>query len=243
MANGVRASNTFLHKIIAYALPVRRGVGVQNMTNIKALFSLLLYSCLIVLQSTNAEVLASFKMSSFTAGQSNDHIKVFISIDPNFTMETPKEGLIFETSIFDECDIGKTFHINKEMDSDFINFSHHFTNGDEDYLTFHTSSLGSTTSHKSKEESFLIGSSVFCKNDIDLEGYIVQSMDFTLDSLTLNFPVDHGTLGSPAYVYFHDWKGTFSINGSAIPEPNSVVLVIFGVGLIILKGKKLHPKA
>jgi hypothetical protein len=140
----------------------------------------------------------------------------------------PANSMLFDSVLFSDSDIGQSFTTTPSSSFGCRVFIDHLTNGIDEYLFQGTSAQGYSFS-----ESFLFGSSPSSLNNIDFTGYDISYLSFTVDDVVPEI-IDFGT---PLY-QIH-LKGTFSVYGTAVPEPNSIALVFLGTGLFYLRRKKI----
>ena len=129
-------------------------------------------------------------------------------------------------------DIGETFFASMDTHQNFDNFIYLLTNGVNNLLFLvDIGSLMTSNDWLGAEwESVLISG---IQEGVDFKGYDIDSIGLTVNELFLDYDADAIKGGLTNFSY----DITYTINGEAVPEPLTVILLGLG-GLLIRKKRK-----
>jgi hypothetical protein len=174
--------------------------------------------CVLLLRANAAPaaVLFSSTISDVSIGSnlSNVTLSVIIRREGHPIME--KLCPLFEDATWGIDDLGTTRVVTAATDPDFDGFAAFITNGIKDDIGFYALTPAGGVGHGFAEPSLFFGDAADPR--IDLQGNVIESISIYLESTT-------------SYI--------FTINGVAIPEPSSGMLIILGVVLLSARADKL----
>ena len=130
---------------------------------------------------------------------------------------TPATGApLFQGTSITTADVGRTFTVTEATDANFKDFAANLTDGKPEKITF---SLGSGEV-RGAELSISKSGALFNGNP-DLKGNTINSIDFRINSLTLDTP---GTNPNGDGVWTnYSFDGTLSVNGQPTVDPPSTL--------------------
>ena len=124
-------------------------------------------------------------------------------------------------------DVGTTFSASADTHQSFETFTSYLTNGIDDSLVLTDSTVSNFPAYA--ESSIING----VHEGVDFEGYAIDRIALTVNDFLLDLDYDPGPISIGHTNYSYDI--TYTIYGSPVPEPCTVLLL--GFGGLILRGR------
>jgi|GEM_PF-4331642 len=182
----------------------------------------------------HGEVIKSFDISSvFSTGAGpGDHVEVKLWYTEHLGGSDPLSGNIFDSLELEASDVGSIFTVDSSNDPDFSTIASLLTDGIDNYLNWSIGTVNVGGDENSLEEAANFGTTSFSTNNIDFQGCVINSITFEFTEYSIE---NQGPLS------YYEHSGTVRIMGTAIPEPNSIVMILFGVFIIWKARKIINP--
>ncbi len=148
---------------------------------------------------------------------------------------------IFDSIPFDPTNVGQTITVNDTNEPDYNSFVIWLTNGVNDVIVTENcfyQNLG--CAGDLQEESSLFGTSNTSQNGIDFQGYIINSISFTLNALTLSTPGSDPNRNGNWTDYSLKGRFTVEVDTASVPEPSTLLLLASGLAGVIALRKRLR---
>ena len=148
---------------------------------------------------------------------------------------------VYDDYAFRTSDVGSTFVLGSTDDPDFSARVTLMTNGLADrvgYVMAYTH-IGADYGGNQAYESSMFAGSPFMTNGIDLQGSVVDNFSLHIDSMSIDSPGQNPN-GDGNWTDL-EFSFTLSINGHAIPEPSTLLMVCLGAiifGVPFLRRKR-----